>query len=32
MGVRSRSQAVLWGIDHGFRTDRVRTRVPDDEA
>ena len=31
MGVRSRSQAVLWGIDHGFRTDRVRTRVPADE-
>ncbi len=23
MGVRSRSQAVLWGIDHGFRPDRA---------
>ena len=32
MGVRSRSQAVLWGIDHGFRPDRARNRVPDDEA
>ena len=30
MGVRSRSQAVLWGIDHGFRPDRVRHRVRDD--
>jgi NarL family two-component system response regulator LiaR len=24
MGVSSRSQAVLWGIDHGFRPDRTR--------
>ena len=32
MGVRSRSQAVLWGIDHGFRPDRARHRVPDDET
>ena len=32
MGVRSRSQAVLWGIDHGFRPDRLRNSVPDDEA
>ena len=32
MGVRSRSQAVLWGIDHGFRPDRARHRVPDDQS
>ncbi len=32
MGVRSRSQAVLWGIDHGFRPDRARNTAPDDEA
>lgn len=24
IGVASRSQAVLWGLDHGFRPDRVR--------
>ena len=30
MGVRSRSQAVLWGIDHGFRPDRLRKSVPVD--
>lgn len=24
IGVTSRTQAVLWGIDHGFRPDRVR--------
>lgn len=28
MGVESRSQAVLWGIDHGFRPDRVRIKRP----
>ena len=28
MGVSSRSQAVLWGIDHGFRPDRARNLVP----
>jgi two-component system, NarL family, response regulator LiaR len=27
IGVDSRTQAVLWGIDHGFRPDRVRRRV-----
>jgi NarL family two-component system response regulator LiaR len=32
MGVSSRSQAVLWGIDHGFRADRSRLRVVDAEA
>lgn len=26
MGVASRSQAVLWGIEHGFRPDHVRIR------
>ena len=31
MGVSSRSQAVLWGIDHGFRPDRTRNLVPDEE-
>jgi NarL family two-component system response regulator LiaR len=27
IGVDSRTQAVLWGIDHGFRPDRVRHRI-----
>jgi two-component system, NarL family, response regulator LiaR len=27
IGVESRTQAVLWGIDHGFRPDRVRHRL-----
>jgi len=27
IGVESRTQAVLWGIDHGFRPDRMRLRV-----
>jgi two-component system, NarL family, response regulator LiaR len=31
MGVTSRSQAVLWGIDHDFRPDHVRIRHPNDE-
>jgi DNA-binding NarL/FixJ family response regulator len=31
MGVASRSQAVLWGVDHGFRPDRVRPMVSSDE-
>jgi DNA-binding NarL/FixJ family response regulator len=31
MGVSSRSQAVLWGVDHGFRPDRVRSMVSSDE-
>ncbi len=30
IGVESRTQAVLWGIDHGFRPDRVRHRVTPD--
>jgi NarL family two-component system response regulator LiaR len=28
MDVETRSQAVLWGIDHGFRPDHVRLREP----
>lgn len=31
MGVTSRSRAVLWGIEHGFRPDHVRFRIPADE-
>ena len=31
MRVSSRSQAVLWGIDHGFRPDRARNAVPEHE-
>ncbi|RLV50980.1 DNA-binding response regulator [Nocardioides mangrovicus] len=31
MGVQSRSQAVLWALDHGFRPDRQRVRVDQDE-
>ena len=27
IGVESRTRALLWGIDHGFRPDRVRHRV-----
>ncbi len=30
MGVTTRSQALLWGIDHGFRRDRARL-APDGE-
>jgi DNA-binding NarL/FixJ family response regulator len=30
IGVESRTQAVLWGIDHGFRPDRVRHRIEPD--
>lgn len=30
IGVDSRTQAVLWGIDHGFRPDRVRRRLDTD--
>ena len=33
MGVSSRTQAVLWGIDHGFQRDRMRTVLdPADET
>ena len=27
IGVESRTRALLWGIDHGFRPDRVRHQV-----
>lgn len=30
IGVESRTQAVLWGIDHGFRPDYVRHRIDPD--
>lgn len=29
IGVSTRSNAVLWGVDHGFRPDRVRVDDPD---
>ena len=29
IGVTSRSQAVLWGVEHGFRPDRRRIIDPD---
>lgn len=29
IGVESRTQAVLWGVDHGFRPDRARHLVGD---
>jgi DNA-binding NarL/FixJ family response regulator len=32
MNVTSRSQAVLWGVAHGFRPDYVRLEAPLDEA
>jgi DNA-binding CsgD family transcriptional regulator len=28
MGVTTRSQAVLWGVAHGFTPDRVRIKNP----
>ncbi len=31
MGVDTRSRAVLWGVDHGFRPDHVRLRSHVDE-
>jgi DNA-binding NarL/FixJ family response regulator len=27
IGVTSRTQAVLWGLDHGFEPDRIARRV-----
>ena len=29
IGVNSRTRAVLWGVDHGFRPDTIRARAPD---
>lgn len=28
IGVTSRTEAVLWGVEHGFRPDRLRVRAP----
>lgn len=28
MGVTTRSRAILWGLEHGLRTDRVRVLAP----
>ena len=30
MGVTSRSQAILWWLDHGFHPDHLRAQAPDD--
>jgi DNA-binding NarL/FixJ family response regulator len=35
IGASTRTEAVLWGVEHGFRPDRLRVRpagVPDDDA
>jgi DNA-binding CsgD family transcriptional regulator len=29
LGVHRRTDAVLWGVDHGFRPQRTRERRPD---
>jgi two-component system, NarL family, response regulator LiaR len=29
IGVNSRTRAVLWGIDHGFRPDNIAAKAPD---
>ena len=29
IGVDSRTRAVLWGVDHGFRPDSIRAAAPD---
>ncbi len=29
IGVESRTRAVLWGVDHGFRPDSIRANAPD---
>ena len=29
IGVDSRTRAVLWGVDHGFRPDSMRAQAPD---
>jgi DNA-binding NarL/FixJ family response regulator len=29
IGVDSRTRAVLWGVDHGFRPDSIRASAPD---
>ena len=30
IGVDSRTRAVLWGVDHGFRPDSIRAAAPDE--
>lgn len=32
MGVTSRSQAVLWGVEHGLAPERVRVLLDGDET
>jgi DNA-binding NarL/FixJ family response regulator len=32
MGVDSRTRAVLWGVDHGFRPDAIRATAPHSTA
>ena len=29
IGVHSRTRAVLWGVDHGFRPDTISAKAPD---
>ena len=29
IGVDSRTRAVLWGVDNGFRPDTIRANAPD---
>lgn len=29
IGTQSRTEAVLWGVEHGFRPDRMRVRAPE---
>ena len=29
MGVNSRSRAILWGVDNGFRPDTIGAKAPD---
>ena len=30
LDIHQRGEAILWGIDHGFRPERVRVRHPND--
>ncbi|BCT77090.1 DNA-binding response regulator [Sinomonas cyclohexanicum] len=32
IGVTNRANAILWGVEHGFRPDRARIRNPDVDA
>ena len=31
MGVDSRTRAILWGVDHGFRPDHIAAKAPHKE-